>query len=139
MLKAYIKENSAQVLTLQIIRAIKLPPNQKRERTTGKKKFKGHGPGRTQCTRLRMYHVSAQGVDERMINVHSSSSSSPLKHRNQRSLVLWLSHIKIKKRREKEKRKKKHQQTNNKVIPWLLLSVPLFLSFCRLCLIILLF
>ena len=23
-----------------------------------------------------MYHVSAQGVDERMINVHSSSSSS---------------------------------------------------------------
>ena len=28
---------SAQVLTLQIIRAIKLLPNQKRERTTGKK------------------------------------------------------------------------------------------------------
>ena len=23
-----------------------------------------------------MYHVSAQGVDERMLNVHSSSSSS---------------------------------------------------------------
>ena len=34
---------SAQVLTLQITGAIKLPPNQKRERT-GKKRLKGHGP-----------------------------------------------------------------------------------------------
>ena len=33
----------AQVLTLHIIRAIKLPPNQKRERTTGKK-VKGSWP-----------------------------------------------------------------------------------------------
>ena len=38
---------SAQGLTLQIIRAIKLPPSQKRERTTGKKRLKGHGPGHT--------------------------------------------------------------------------------------------
>ena len=37
---------------LQINRAIKLPPNQKRERTTGKKRLKGHGPGHTQFTRL---------------------------------------------------------------------------------------
>ena len=43
---------SAQVLTLQIIRAIKFPPNQKRERTTGNKRLKGHGPGHTRCTRL---------------------------------------------------------------------------------------
>ena len=41
---------SAQVLTLQIIRAIKLPPDQKRERTTGKERLKGHGPGHTQHT-----------------------------------------------------------------------------------------
>ena len=33
--------------TLQIIRAIKLPTNQKRETTTGKKRLKGHGPGHT--------------------------------------------------------------------------------------------
>ena len=31
---------------------IKLPLNQKRERTTGKKRLKGHGPGLTQYTRL---------------------------------------------------------------------------------------
>ena len=31
-------EPSAQVLTLQILRAIKLPPNQERERTTGEEK-----------------------------------------------------------------------------------------------------
>ena len=43
---------SAPVLTRQIIRAIKFPPNQKRERTTEKKRLKGHGPGHTQCTRL---------------------------------------------------------------------------------------
>ena len=47
-------EPSAQVLTLQIIRVVKLPPNQKRERTTGKKWFKGHIPGHTQCTWLHM-------------------------------------------------------------------------------------
>ena len=41
---------SAQVLTLQIIRAIKLPPNQKRERMTGKKRLKGHGPEHTHST-----------------------------------------------------------------------------------------
>ena len=45
---------SAQVLTLQIIRAIKLLPNQKWERMTGKKRLKGHGPGHTQCTWLHM-------------------------------------------------------------------------------------
>ena len=36
-----------QVLTFQIIRAIKRPPNQKRERTTGNKRLKGHGSGHT--------------------------------------------------------------------------------------------
>ena len=41
-----------QVLTFQIIRAIKLPPNQKRERMTGNKRLKGHGPGHTQSTRV---------------------------------------------------------------------------------------
>ena len=46
---------SAQVLTLQIIRAIKFPPNQKRERTSGKKRLKGHGRGHTQCTRLHFF------------------------------------------------------------------------------------
>ena len=44
-------DTAAQVLSLQIIRAIKLPPNQKRERTTGKKRLKCHGPGHTQYTR----------------------------------------------------------------------------------------
>ena len=44
---------SAQVLTLQIIRAIKLPANQKRERTTGeKKRLNGHGPEHTHYTPL---------------------------------------------------------------------------------------
>ena len=42
---------SAQVLTLRIIRAIKLLPNQKRERT-GNKRLKGHGPWHTQYTWL---------------------------------------------------------------------------------------
>ena len=41
-----------QVLTLQIIRAITILPNQKRERTTGKKRLKGHGPGHTQLMHL---------------------------------------------------------------------------------------
>ena len=42
----------AQVLMLQIIRAIKLPPNEKKKKKkkkkmTGKKRLKGHGPGHT--------------------------------------------------------------------------------------------
>ena len=48
---------SVQVLTFQIIRAIKLTPNQKRERMTGKKRLNGHGPGHTQCTRLHSKQV----------------------------------------------------------------------------------
>ena len=54
---------SAQVLTCQIMRAIELPPNQKRERTTGKKRLKGHGPGHTQCTRLHIYISTKMEVE----------------------------------------------------------------------------
>ena len=53
---------SAQVLTLLIIGAIKLPPNQKRERTTEKKKLKGHGPGHTQCTRLHVIIITTETI-----------------------------------------------------------------------------
>ena len=41
--------------TLDNYGAIKFPPNQKRERTTVKKRLKGHGPGHTQYTRLQEY------------------------------------------------------------------------------------
>ena len=47
---------SVKVFTLHIIRAVKLPPNQKRERMTGKNRLKGHGPGHTQCTRLHIHN-----------------------------------------------------------------------------------
>ena len=46
---------SAQVLTLQIIGALKLPPNQK-AKETGKKRLKGHGPEHTQYTRLHLFN-----------------------------------------------------------------------------------
>ena len=47
---------SAQKLTLEIIGAIKLPPNQK-GKETGKKRLKGHGPKHIQYTRLHIYAI----------------------------------------------------------------------------------
>ena len=41
-----------------------------------------------------MYHVSAQGVDERMINVHSSSSSSSSYQEN--NIIMSASYTKLK-------------------------------------------
>ena len=48
----------AQVLTLQIIRAMKLPPNHKRERTTGKERVDTHNAlGYIDMTIKRVKHV----------------------------------------------------------------------------------
>ena len=55
---------SAQVLTLRIIGAIKLPPNQKRQRT-GKKRLKGHIPKHIQYIRLHLSIYIFWKLDQR--------------------------------------------------------------------------
>ena len=124
--------------TLQIIRAIKLPTNQKRETTTGKKRLKGHGLGHTQCTRLHMYYVSAQGVDERMINVHSSFSSPLTEIKGVSSCGCHLLKKYIKKNIYIKKYKKYPNKLTTKSFPAFCCQCLCF-SLCVCCLIMLLF
>ena len=67
---------STQVLTLQKTEAIKLPPNQKRERTTGKKRLKGHGPGHTQSG------LQARSKDQEILEEGGGAGPSLLPRRD---------------------------------------------------------